>query len=485
VNVPIRRIIVVFGLLFLALLWNVEYVQVIQAGSLSKRPDNRRVLLDEYSRERGPILVGGDPIARSIETKDALVYQREYADGPLYGHITGFYSSIYGRTYIEESENPILAGTDNRLFVRRVIDLATGRNPQGGSVLLTIDARAQKAADDALGDKVGAAIAIEPKTGRILAMVSHPTYDPNKLASHSASTQQKAYQTYLADPKNPMLNRATRERYPPGSTFKLVTAAAALSSGDFDFAPNSQLPSPKVYDVPQTSRDIKNDNNSTCGAVKGSLTMQQALAVSCNTTFAGLGVKLGADALRDQAEKFGFNSTPLDSFPDVTSVFPQQLDVPQTAQSSIGQYDVSATPLQMAMVSAGIANGGEVMRPYLSAVVRGPDLRPISITRPEVASRAVSPQVASELTQMMEAVVANGTGRNGQIAGVRVAGKTGTAQSAPDRPPYAWFTAFAPADNPQVAVAVVIEDSDTVRDDISGGKLAAPVAKAIMEAVIQ
>jgi len=483
VNVPIRRIIVVFGLLFLALLWNVEYVQVIQAGSLSKRPDNRRVLLDEYSRERGPILVGGDPIAQSVETKDALVYQREYVDGPLYGHITGFYSSIYGRTYLEESENPILAGTDNRLFVRRVIDLATGHNPQGGSVLLTIDARAQKAADDELGDKVGAVVAIEPKTGRILAMVSHPTYDPNKLASHSASTQQKAYQTYLADPKNPMLNRATRQRYPPGSTFKLITAAAALSTGNY--TPNSLLSSPKVYDVPQTTHDIRNENDSTCNAVKGQLSMKQALAVSCNTTFAGLGVAIGDDVLRAQAEKFGFNSTPMDTFPDITSVFPQQLDIPETALSSIGQYDVAATPLQMAMVSAGIANGGEVMRPYLSAVVRGPDLRPISITRPEVASRAVTPQVAAELTQMMEAVVANGTGRNAQIPGVRVAGKTGTAQSASDRPPYAWFTAFAPADNPQVAVAVVIEDSNSVRDDISGGKLAAPVAKAVIKAVLQ
>lgn len=482
-NVPIRRIIIVFGLLFLALLWNVEYVQVIEAGSLSKRPDNRRVLLDEYSRQRGPILVGGDPIAQSVETKDALVYQREYADGPLYGHVTGFYSSIYGRTYLEESENPILAGTDNRLFVRRVIDLATGRNPQGGSVLLTIDARAQKAADATLGDKVGAVVAIEPKTGRILAMVSHPTYDPNKLASHSASTQQKAYQTYINDPKNPMLNRATRQRYPPGSTFKLITAAAALSSGDY--TPTSMLPSPKVLTVPQTTHTIKNENDSTCGAVKGQLTMTQALSVSCNTTFANLGMKVGANALRDQAEKFGFNSTPMDTFPDVASVFPQQLDVPETALSSIGQYDVAATPLQMAMVSAGIANGGQVMRPYLSAVVRGPDLRPISITRPQVLSQAVTPQVASELTQMMEAVVASGTGRNGQIPGVRVAGKTGTAQSSPDRPPYAWFTAFAPADNPQVAVAVVIEDSDTVRDDISGGKLAAPIAKAVIKAVVQ
>ncbi len=290
-NVPIRRVIIVFGLLFLALLWNVEYVQVIQAGSLSKRPDNRRVLLDEYSRERGPILVGGDPIAQSVETKDSLVYQREYSDGPLYGHVTGFYSSIYGRTYLEESENSILAGTDDRLFVRRVIDLATGREPSGGSVLLTIDARAQKAADKALGNKVGAAVALDPKTGRILAMVSHPTYDPNKLASHSSSIQQKAYQTYVNDPKNPMLNRATRQRYPPGSTFKLVTAAAALSSGNY--SPTSVLASPKVYDVPQTTHDIKNWNNSDCGATKGQLTMTEALAVSCNTTFAGLGRRTG------------------------------------------------------------------------------------------------------------------------------------------------------------------------------------------------
>jgi len=483
VNVPIRRIIVVFGLLFLALLWNVEYVQVIEAGSLSKRPDNRRVLLDEYSRERGPILVGGDPIARSVETKDALVYQRVYADGPLYGHVTGFYSSIYGRTYLEESENPILAGTDNRLFVRRVIDLATGRNPQGGSVLLTIDARAQKAADTALGTKVGAVVAIEPKTGRILAMVSHPTYNPNKLASHSASTQQKAYQTYVDDQTDPMLNRATRQRYPPGSTFKLITAAAALSTGDY--TPTSSLPSPKMLPVPQTTHTINNENNSTCGAVKGMLTMQQALAVSCNTTFAGLGMKIGASALAVQAEKFGFNSSPMATFPDVTSVFPQQMDMPETALSAIGQYDVAATPLQMSMVSAGIANGGQLMRPYLSAVVRGPDLRPISITRPQVLSQAVTPEVAAQLTQMMERVVASGTGKNGQISGVRVAGKTGTAESAPNRPPYAWFTAFAPADNPQVAVAVVIENSDTVRDDVSGGKLAAPVAKAVMQAVIR
>lgn len=482
-NAGIRRMVVVLLVMFLALLWNVDYVQVLQAGSLSQRPDNRRVLLDEYSRKRGPILVGGDPVAASVETNDVLVYQREYPQGELFAHLTGFYSSIYGRTNIEETQNTILSGTDDRLFVRRVIDLATGDRRSGGSVLLTIDPTVQRAADVALGNRVGAAVAIEPRTGRLLAMVSHPSFDPNRLASHSSGVQQKAYQGYLNDPQNPMLNRATRNRYPPGSTFKLVTAAAALSTGRYK--PDSVLASPKVYPLKGTTKVIHNNNNSTCGTKTGKLTMAQALQVSCNTTFAGLGVDVGEASLRAQAQKFGFGTAPMNDFPDVASVFPDTLDVPQTALSSIGQFDVAASPLQMAMVSAGIANGGEVMRPYVVTVVRGPDLRPISITKAEPMSRAVSTPVASELTTMMEATVNTGTARNGRIPGVRVAGKTGTAQTSPDRPPYAWFTAFAPADNPQIAVSVLIEQANTARDDISGGRLAAPVAKAMMEAVVR
>jgi peptidoglycan glycosyltransferase len=428
--------------------------------------------------------VGGEPVAESVATKDALKYQRRYADGQLYATVTGFYSSVFGTEGIERTQDGILSGNDDRLFVRRLVDLVTGEQPAGGSVLLTIDPAAQKAATTALGDKTGAAVAIEPKTGKILALVSTPSYDPNELAAHNVNKQLEAKRKLDADKKQPMLDRATQARYPPGSTFKLVTAAAALSSGKYH--PDTLLSSPHVLDLPQTTHSIQNDGGETCGAVNNQLSMLNALKVSCNTTFAQLGMDIGDQALREQAQKFGFGSAPLiDEVRNVPSVFPEKVDQPQLALSSIGQYDVAATPLQIAMVSAGIANGGDVMKPYLSAVVRGPDLRPIEITRPQVLSHAVSAEVASQLTQMMEAVVNGGTGTAAQIPGVRVAGKTGTAQSAEGRAPYAWFTSFAPADNPQVAVAVVIEDAHIPSRDVYGGRVAAPVAKAIMQAVVK
>ena len=483
-NKQIRRVVIAFGLMFLAMLVNVQYVQVLNASQLNKRSDNQRTQLDAYSRERGPILVGGEPVAESVATKDALKYQRKYADGKLYATVTGFYSSVFGSEGIERTQDGILSGNDDRLFVRRLVDLVTGEQPAGGSVLLTIDPAAQKAATQALGDRTGAAVAIEPKTGKILALVSTPSYDPNELASHSVNKQLAAKKELDADKKQPMLDRATQARYPPGSTFKLITAAAALSTDKYHT--DTMLASPRVLDLPQTTKSIENDGGETCGAVNNQLSLLNALKVSCNTTFAQLGMDLGDQALREQAQKFGFGSAPLiDEVRNVTSVFPDELDQPQLALSSIGQYDVAATPLQMAMVSAGIANGGDVMKPYLSAVVRGPDLRPIEITRPEVLSHAVSSEVASELTQMMEAVVDGGTGTEAKINGVRVAGKTGTAQSTEGRAPYAWFTSFAPADNPQVAVAVVVEDANIPANDVYGGRVAAPIAKAIMQAVIR
>ncbi len=485
-NKPIRRVVIAFGIMFLAMLLNVQYVQVLNATELNRRADNQRTQLDAYSRERGPILVGGEPVAESVATKDALKYQRKYADGKLYAHVTGYYSSVFGSEAIERTQDGILSGNDDRLFVRRLVDLITGEQPAGGSVLLTIDPAAQKAATDAMGDKTGAAVAIEPKTGKILALVSTPSYDPNLLAAHSVSKQLEAKRELDADKDQPMLNRATQARYPPGSTFKLVTAAAALSSGKYQV--NTMLASPRVLDLPQTTHSIENDGGETCGAVNNQLSLLNAMKVSCNTTFAQLGMDIGDQALREQAQKFGFGSAPLtDEVRNVSSVFPDKLDQPQQALSAIGQYDVAATPLEVAMVSAGIANGGEVMKPYLSAVVRGPDLRPIEITRPQVYSRAVSADVASQLTQMMEAVVtgSGGTGSAAQIPGVRVAGKSGTAQSAEGRAPYAWFTSFAPADNPQVAVAVVIEDANIPAQDVYGGRVAAPVAKEIMQAVIK
>jgi len=394
---------------------------------------------------------------------------------------------VFGRSAVERSQNEILSGNDDRLFVRRLVDLVTNREPQGGTVKLTLDPAAQAAAYEALGDNKGAVIALNPSTGAILAMVSKPSFDPNPLASHSIAEQQKAWDALLANPDKPDRNRATAQTLPPGSVFKVVTAAAALESGRYE--PDSEVPGPASYDLPQSDRELPNQSGEPCGSGPEQLTtIANALRVSCNTAFAYLGNDLGDDALRDQAERFGYNSEPLtdEDLNAATSVFPAELDPPQTALSAIGQFDVRATPLQIAMVSAAVANGGVLMNPYLIEEVRGPDaVTVLEQTDPEELSRAVSTDSARELTDMMVDVVENGTGENAQMDGVLVAGKTGTAQTTEDRPPYAWFTSFAPADNPQIAVAVVIEEApDTARNDIGGGRLAAPVARAVMEAVL-
>lgn len=480
-NRPIRRIAVAFMVLFFALLANVNYIQAYKADEYNKREGNTRVLLDEYARQRGPILVGSTPVAYSVPTDDDLVYLRKYRQPELYAHLTGFYSFTLGRRAIESAQNDVLAGTDNRLFVRRVVDMITNRQPQGGSVQLTIDPRAQRAAYEGLKGKVGAVVALEPPTGKVLAMVSRPSYDPNKLSSHSSRSIQKAWNKLLDDPSKPWENRAAERHYPPGSTFKLVTAAAALSSGRYDA--DSQVPAPAELDLPLTTVNMTNWQNGLCGS-SDRISLTEALATSCNTSFAAIGMDLGEKALREQAKKFGFGTAFLPEVRGVSSLFPEEVNEPQLAQSSIGQFDVRATPLQMAMVSAAIANGGKVMKPYVVASVSGPDLQTLEVTEPEVVSEAVSPDVAEALKQMMVEVVENGTGKPVKIDGVQVGGKTGTAQTTRDRPPYAWFVSFAPADDPQVAVAVVIEKADVGRSEISGGRLAAPIAKSVMEAVI-
>jgi peptidoglycan glycosyltransferase len=328
-------------------------------------------------------------------------------------------------------------------------------------------------------------VALEPSTGKVLAMVSSPTYDPNALASHDFSKVQRAWKRLDADRDRPLTDRAIQEIYPPGSTFKLITAAAALSTGDY--TPETRVKGGTRLDLPQTSVDLVNENGSSCGGSR--ITLTQALAVSCNVSFGSIGLKLGAAALRQQAEKFGFDQTYLNDLNgQVPSRFPApgKIDPPQTALSAIGQYDVAATPLQMAMVAAGIANGGTVMRPYLVDEVRAPDLSVLDKTTPEAyRSNAVSSTVARQLTGMMVEVVDNGTAGTAKIPGVKVAGKTGTAQSSPSRPPYAWFVSFAPADDPQVAVAVLVEDAGVDRNSISGSGLAAPIAKRVMQAVMK
>jgi penicillin-binding protein A len=477
-NKPIRRVAFVALLMFGLLLANGTYLMIFQQQSLAAQPQNRRVRDAEFAQNRGAILAAGKTeIAKTVPSKDRFKYQRVYPNGELYAAITGFYSYDRASTGLERTYNAQLAGTDDALFVRRLVDMATNKTPEGASVQTTIVPKIQKAAADALGNQKGAVVALDPKTGAVLALVTSPTFDPNDIASHDIEAAGKAYDRLASNSQHPLSNRAAREIYPPGSTFKLVTAAAALADGK---TPNSMVESPDRLRLPGTRVFLPNSTN--CGGTK--ITITQALKVSCNTAFANLGLDVGEQKLREQAQLFGFDRRHLADLAGVASQFPDKMNEAQLALSSIGQYDVAASPLQMAMVSAAIANDGVLMDPFVVSTVRSQDLKPIETHKPAELSTAMTPENAKDLQQMMGIVVSEGTGNNAQIPGVGVGGKTGTAQSDPKRKPFAWFTSFAPLDDPKIAVAVIVEDADIPRNDIAGGRLAAPIAKAVMEAAL-
>jgi peptidoglycan glycosyltransferase len=459
-------------------------VQVTQAKSLNAMASNKRTLLDNYARERGSIIVGGQAIAKSVSVEDQYRFLRTYPQDKLYAQTTGFYSYAVGAPYgLEHAADDLLSGDADTLFVRRVTDLITGRKTSGATIELTIDPKAQAAADKALGDSKGAVVALDPKTGAILAMVSHPSYDPNPLSSHDLNKASKAWQVLSNDKDKAYLNRTINGVYPPGSTFKVVTAAAALENGVVSDE-NSTVPGPASLDLPLTSTNLPNEDGRACGP-NNETTLIHALEISCNTTFGSLGLDLGGEKLRAQAAKFGFGDALQIPMRVSVSSVPADLNAPQAAQAAIGQYDVRATPLQMAMVAAGIGNKGSVMTPYLIQSVRSANLDIIeSAPDPVELSQAVSEQTASTLTKMMVSVVDNGSGARARIPGVDVAGKTGTAQHDPGKPPHAWFISFAPAVNPKVAVAVVVEDGGVTGSEIGGGRVAAPIARAVMEAVL-
>jgi len=476
----INRVTGILMLLVLALILNVSYIQVFQAKDLRSEPGNQRVLLNEYSRQRGAILVGSKSIAFSQATDDALKYLRKYPEGGQYAAITGFYSQVYGATGLEQQENDILAGNDSRFFVNRLAQLLANRKPAGGAVRLTVNADAQRAAMRGLAGRTGAVIAIDPSTGALLAIASSPSFDPNLLSSHDPDLIQQTYEALSADPKEPLFNRALAMALPPGSTFKLVTAAAALESGKYTL--RSVLPGPARIRLPKSDHYLSNWTGQSCGP-QDKVTLERALAMSCNTAFAWLGMKLGSKALEAQAEKFGFGSSFEVPMASATSQFPKKLDKAQTAMSAIGQFDVRASALQMAMVSASIANGGVTMEPYLVSQVLGPDLNTLQNATPTAFGRSVSPKNATNLQSAMLAVVNTGTGSNARIYGTKVGGKTGTAQNAPGSPAHAWFTGWAKSGNSKVAVAVVLQNGGGARE-ISGNGLAAPIARAVMRAAL-
>jgi peptidoglycan glycosyltransferase len=480
-NEPIRRLSAVVLLLFFTLMAAGSWVQFAQAKQLGEDPRNVRTLYKQFGSFRGPIIVDGKAIVSSVPINDPFNYQRTYTDGPLYAPITGYYSIGPGRSGLEATENSLLDGSADALFWTRLGELFAGTQQQGASVELTINAAVQKAAYDALGDRRGAVVAIDPRTGAILAMVSTPSYDPAKLAVHSSSEANRVYQSLLSDQTKPLINRAIGgDTYPPGSTFKLVVAAAALKAG---YSPDTLIDAPQVLSLPLTTATLKNYGGEKCGPTD-KITLLEALRVSCNTAFAKLAMDLGWPAIESMAANFGWGSTldiPLSVTPSRLPVSP---NAPQTAQSAIGQFDVRATPLQMAMVASAIANHGVLMKPYLVSKVRDPDLRLIEQAKPEKLSTPMSSDAAAALTVMMQAVVKNGTGTAAQIDGISVAGKTGTAETGLGTPPHTWFTAFAPAENPTIAVAVLVENGGDIANEATGGAVSAPIAKVVIQAAL-
>lgn len=479
----LKRLSILVLLMFIALFVSTSVIQVVQSESLAQDSRNTRALYDSYRVQRGSIIVDGSAIALSVASNDVYSWQRVYTDAAMWAPVTGYINPALGSsTGIEQSMNQELSGTASSQFLTRIESIFTGQPQQGSNVVLSLNAAAQKAAYDALGGLQGAVVAIEPKTGRILAMVSTPSFDTNQLASHDTAAVNATYDALVANATNPLYNRAIAGNLnPPGSTFKLVVASAALSSGNY--TPQSTLPNPAIYQLPQSSSTVRNASGGTCGP-GDTVTIADALRLSCNIPMAELAVQLGDDAIRVEAEKYGFNKSfelPLTSTP---SSYPRALDDPQTALSGFGQGQVTATPLQMAMVSAGIANGGIVMNPHMVDQVIGSDLSVQQTFDNTQFGQALSTPIATEMVQMMVANVSDGAASGARIDGVQVAGKTGTAENGSGKPYSLWFTGFAPADNPQVAVAVVVENGGGQGQSGSGNTIAVPIAKKVMEAVL-
>jgi peptidoglycan glycosyltransferase len=481
-NRELKRVTIVALLMFLTLFVSSTIIQYVQAEALSADPRNSRTLYESYSVERGPILVGGDPIAFSQPSDDDYKFQRVYANGPLYAPVTGYIPVNGEATGLEQSANSFLSGQSSSQFFDTLNRLISGQDPMGASVEVTIDPTLQQAAWDALGEYQGAVIVTEPATGRILAMVSKPTFDPNALAVHDGGQVQATYEGLLADPSDPLFNRAIGgDMNPPGSVFKLVVTAAALESGRY--TPESTFPNPPTLTLPGTDSVVRNSGGGSCGG--GSVvTLATMLRLSCNVPFAELGMELGDNAIREQAEKFGFNTSFEIATPTEASNYPRVLDEPQTGLSAFGQSDVRATPLQMAMVSAAIANGGIVMNPNMVDAITAPDFTPLQEFEGAEFGRAISEATANTMVQMMVNGVENGAASNARIDGVSVAGKTGTAENGESDPYTLWFTGFAPADNPQYAITVLVEDGGGLGQEGFGNLIAAPVAKQVLEAVL-
>jgi penicillin-binding protein A len=480
-------------IMFVLLLINVNYVQAFESNSLANRPGNARTFDEQFQYQRGSIVAGGvggpltiaDSLPTTASTSGNTIYQRHYPDGAMYAPITG-YDSIYGATGVEAAYSKYLEGTAPGLAVHNLISLLTGKAKQGSDVYLTISPAAQKAAYQALLDDGGheaGVVALDPSTGAILAMASDPSYNPNLLTTFNGTTLNKVDKQLLADPSQPLLDRAINQTYPPGSSFKVITGSAGFSTGKVA-GPQATVSAPQPLRLPNGNL-LNNDGDETCFG--GTPQVIQAFYLSCNTAFANIGIKVGGPTLQSYADKFGWNDSNLTiPMPVSASVVPKITDPSLTAMSSIGQFDDQVTPLQEAMDAAAIADHGTVMKPYMLKYVQAPDLTQTAATTPSVLSQAVTPTVASEVQSMMVQVTQNPNGTAYQTAGppavgsLVIAGKTGTAENTVSGAGLddAVFTCFAPASNPQIAVGVIVKGGGF------GADAAAPIAVKIIQAYL-
>src|SRR5438552_6651094 len=483
----IRRLALSFLALFVVLFAQTNFLQVFASSRYANNPANQRLLLQEYAVDRGDILArdGQTVLARSRPTKGKFKYLRVYPNGPLYADVTGYYSIVFGRYGLEAAENDYLSGRAPELLPQNLVDEILGRPKRGATVITTIDAKLQQVARRPLGSLPGAVVAMDPRTGEILALVANPSYDPNPLASHDPNAVRQARRALLRIAGKPLLSRASQELFPPGSTFKLVTASAALENG---MKPSTSFPNPPALPLPNSTSVLHNSGGEHGLGGAPRLTLAQALTVSCNVVFGEIGLRLGAAKLVAQAQKYGFDQhVPFElpfaegSIPPVSEFAGARSFV---ATSAIGQQDVLANPMQMALVGAAIANGGVEMEPHVVKEIRDADGRLVKEIKPSVFGRPISARTSAELTAMMESVVNAGTGTAAQIPGIQVAGKTGTAET-PSGKPHAWFVSFAPAQNPKIVVAVVVLNGGDLGSDATGGAVAAPIARAVIEAALR
>jgi penicillin-binding protein A len=473
---PLRRVSIFALVLILALMININYIQGSQAQKLQKDPLNNRQFLDILNRDRGKIMAGGTELAYSARTgRSDQQFQRKYNDAEIFAPVTGYFAASGGTTFVERSENSLLDGTDDRLAVRRWFDQFVGKPAKGADVETTINPQAQRVAYNAIKNSTnrrGAAVVMDVKTGAILVMATYPSYDTNEVVTDNPKKADQAFKRLAKADFQPMVNKAMDDTFPPGSSFKIIVAATALESG---LNKDSQVDTPPVYRLPGGHPLPNSHEGGACGA--GVASLIAAFAESCNTTFAKLGAEqLGGSKVDAQAAKFGYGTrTEVETgVKSAASALPPEHDRGTVALASIGQGNNRATPLQMAMAAAAVANNGTIMKPHLVDKVKSADQSVLDQADPQELAQPISGETAGQLQDMMREVVTTGTAKN--LAGKNVAGKTGTAETGRafnDR----WFVGFSPINSPRYAFAVVTEGPG------AGATSAGEVAATIMQAV--